>query len=376
MVRIALGIGVPLLYLLVACPVQASDTSSFPLGIAGKGKLCYFGECEEGAPPRAAGTSAPSAPQAPPAVQRRMPSLQQSALNFADELTNFGVSPQSALQTSLGTPTPTSVPGARVVTTLELLKALQSGGNFLLVDAWDDTQHETIPGAVRIPFAGRPGSFSDDTQRRLFQELAAETNSNPGYPIVFFCLGSRCWESYNATLRAQRMGFSNVFWYRGGIAAWRAARLSQSGSTLPAREASEPDTSLAVTSAPARSSTATLCGRSVDYSLDRSGSGSAFTGVWTGSWNNSSQMCGGLIVEKAQPGGSAQVIYVYGPTRPGSKFAWKQQHRTGFLSGSGKLSFEDGEGGSFAFNLADPDMVSAAFSNGSTRISGVFQKSR
>jgi PQQ-dependent catabolism-associated CXXCW motif protein len=268
------------------------------------------------------------------------------------------------------------VPGARVVTTPELFKAIQSGGNFLLVDAWDDTQHETIPGAVRIPYAGRSGTFNDDTQRRLFQELSARTNANPGYPIVFFCAGARCWESYNATLRAQHMGFSNVFWYRGGMAAWRAARRAQSGSTQPDQGASEPETPLGVTAAPARSYTATLCGRPVDYRLDRGGSGSDFTGVWTGSWNNSSQMCGGLIVEQAQPGGSAKVIYVYGPSKPGSKFGWKEQHRTGRLSSNGRLSFEDEDGNAFAFNLADSSPVEATFSNGSTRISGVFQKSR
>jgi rhodanese-related sulfurtransferase len=42
---------------------------------------------------------------------------------------------------------------------------------------------------------------------------------------VFFCSGVRCWLSYNAALRAVRGGYANVYWYRGGIDAWRAAGL-------------------------------------------------------------------------------------------------------------------------------------------------------
>jgi len=29
--------------------------------------------------------------------------------------------------------------------------------------------------------------------------------------------------SYNAAVRASRMGYSQVLWYRGGIEAWKAA---------------------------------------------------------------------------------------------------------------------------------------------------------
>jgi rhodanese-related sulfurtransferase len=44
-------------------------------------------------------------------------------------------------------------------------------------------------------------------------------------PIVFFCEGVGCWESYNAALRAEKMGFTRVYWYRGGLDAWKEAGL-------------------------------------------------------------------------------------------------------------------------------------------------------
>jgi len=37
--------------------------------------------------------------------------------------------------------------------------------------------------------------------------------------------GAECWESYNAALRALRLGYREVYWYRGGVASWQAAGL-------------------------------------------------------------------------------------------------------------------------------------------------------
>jgi rhodanese-related sulfurtransferase len=42
---------------------------------------------------------------------------------------------------------------------------------------------------------------------------------------VLFCGSPRCWSGYNAALRAISFGYLNVYWYRGGVAAWDAAGL-------------------------------------------------------------------------------------------------------------------------------------------------------
>jgi PQQ-dependent catabolism-associated CXXCW motif protein len=233
MVRTLVGI-LLLLGTIIGQPTAAQDTKGFPVGTAGQGKRCFFGECEDGAPPRTA-TPAPEPPRANPPVARAPapqvppPRLNES-LNFANELTNFGVPPQNVLQQNLGTRTPTSVSGARVVTTTELRRAIQSGLTFLLVDAWDDIRHARIPGAVHIPYAGHFGHFNDNIQRQLYQELGRRTGFDPAYPIVFYCAGAECWESYNAVLRARVMGFSNIFWYRGGSTAWNEANQTAPGA--------------------------------------------------------------------------------------------------------------------------------------------------
>ena len=60
-------------------------------------------------------------------------------------------------------------------------------------------------------------------QTSLSNELNQLTNGRKDFPIVFFCQGVRCWESYNAVLRAWNAGYRNVYWYRGGLQAWQQA---------------------------------------------------------------------------------------------------------------------------------------------------------
>ena len=48
---------------------------------------------------------------------------------------------------------------------------------------------------------------------------------NKAKPVVLYCLSSHCRMSYSDALRAINMGYSNVFWYRSGIEAWKPAGL-------------------------------------------------------------------------------------------------------------------------------------------------------
>ena len=151
-----------------------------------------------------------------------VPNAQPVRQNYADELTDFGVPPQATLQQNVGSPTPLTIPGGHVITTAEIQQAV--GSNILFFDVWNSgAPHPTIPGAIPIPGAGDPGSFTDPLQQQLWQYLAQATHQQPQQPIVFFCTGSQCWESYNAALRAINMGFKMVLWYRGGLAAWQAS---------------------------------------------------------------------------------------------------------------------------------------------------------
>ncbi len=114
--------------------------------------------------------------------------------------------------------------GARRVTTAEVVPLINTEA--VIVDVLRDNTggHRTLPGAIFIPGAGDPGTFKDRIQRRLSSVLGQLTSRNANQPLVFVCAGARCWESYNAALRAVEMGYRNVLWYRGGLASWTAAK--------------------------------------------------------------------------------------------------------------------------------------------------------
>jgi len=93
-------------------------------------------------------------------------------------------------------------------------------------------------------------------------------------------------------------------------------------------------------SAPTPVRSTVLCGRNIEYVSEHSATRSDLMGVWKGNWNNPGRLCGGLIVENLRTDGTAEVVYVYGPSQPGSRLAWKQQRRMGVIK-NGRLAFED-----------------------------------
>ena len=83
----------------------------------------------------------------------------------------------------------------------------------------------SIPGSIWLPAAGQGGAFDDDIQTQLAVTLANITDDDLARPIVVYCVDANCWLSYNAALRLHALGYENLYWYRGGIAAWKAANL-------------------------------------------------------------------------------------------------------------------------------------------------------
>jgi lipoprotein NlpI/rhodanese-related sulfurtransferase len=150
-------------------------------------------------------------------------------IDLSEELPDFKVPPQDTLQVNVGTETPLSVPGGSRILTPDLRALLAGNKPVVMVDALYDKHEATISGAVRISRAGNAGSFQDYDQYQLARVLKVLTGNNPDTPLVFFCVGMRCWESYNACLRALRLGYTQISWYRGGLNAWIKAKLPTEG---------------------------------------------------------------------------------------------------------------------------------------------------
>lgn len=144
-------------------------------------------------------------------------------LALADEDADFGVAPTRELRvTDYAAPTPRAVPGARTIRTPQLQTWLQRNAPMrpVLVDVVGGEGHDSIPGAIWLPGAGRGRAFDDAIQAPLARALEALTGRSRVRPIVFFCAGVNCWLSYNASLRAVALGYTEMYWYRGGIEAW------------------------------------------------------------------------------------------------------------------------------------------------------------
>jgi PQQ-dependent catabolism-associated CXXCW motif protein len=156
------------------------------------------------------------------------------------EMQDFGVQPLAQLQTSLHGPTPTSIPGGQVITTDRLLGLYQQGEQSGLLVFHVLGPGPTLPNAQNAAPASQAGSFADQTQQEFGQYLQQVTQGNKARPMVFYCLNTQCWMSYNAALRAINMGFTNVLWYRGGIEAWQQAQQLASGMQSPPQGAPAP----------------------------------------------------------------------------------------------------------------------------------------
>jgi PQQ-dependent catabolism-associated CXXCW motif protein len=149
-----------------------------------------------------------------------------AACAFADEERDWGVAPTRDIrQPPYSAPTPLEAPGARTIVTDALRDLLASTPAPLLVDVAAGENHLTLKGALWLPDAGRGLHYFDPVQGALAERLSALTAGDKARAVVFFCVNALCWLSYNASLRAAALGYSRVYWFRGGIEAWRAAGL-------------------------------------------------------------------------------------------------------------------------------------------------------
>ena len=146
---------------------------------------------------------------------------------FGIEAEDWGVPATDELrQDAYHAPTPTTHPTAAVINTHDLHAMLIGPNPPVTINALSGNNRVTsIPGSIWLPAAGQGGTFDDDIQTQLAVTLANITDDEFARPIVVYCLDAKCWLSYNAALRFDALGHENLYWYRGGIAAWKAANL-------------------------------------------------------------------------------------------------------------------------------------------------------
>jgi len=142
---------------------------------------------------------------------------------YGEEDRDWGITPTKQYRTTdYHAPTPREIPGGRVVGTYELTQIVAKEPRPYLIDVIGGGMHRTLNGAFWLPGAGA-GDMNKDEESRFVKALASFAAGDKNRGLVFFCVDAQCWLSYNAALRAIAAGYTNVMWYRGGVAAWRQA---------------------------------------------------------------------------------------------------------------------------------------------------------
>jgi rhodanese-related sulfurtransferase len=123
----------------------------------------------------------------------------------------------------LGTFTPTSLPGAKLVTVNEVQKLVAQGA--VLVDTRSEKEFKAkrVHQAVFAPYHEK--SVKDVVFDVALDDFSALEKLAKNKPTIFSCNGAECWKSYKASKFAVAKGFTDVYWFRGGLPEWELAGL-------------------------------------------------------------------------------------------------------------------------------------------------------
>ena len=153
------------------------------------------------------------------------------ARDHADEDCDFGVPPSGELHADLNGYSPTTAPGARTIRTADLVRLL-ADRKPNIVDCAGQRWGRSISGAIALSDAGVGGSFSDGTQDRLRLKMRELTREDLSAPIVAVGWNSERFDGSNLALRLVALGYTSVYWYRGGREAWEVNGLPESDLQL------------------------------------------------------------------------------------------------------------------------------------------------
>jgi len=120
--------------------------------------------------------------------------------------------------------TPDKVDGFKIATTADVQKVLASGGVVVDARVASESADSKIKGAIAIPYREiSPKSVDFDSKLDEFD--MAKLPADKAKALVFYCNGIYCWKSYKAAVLAVRAGHKDVYWFRTGMDAWKAANL-------------------------------------------------------------------------------------------------------------------------------------------------------
>jgi TolB-like protein/rhodanese-related sulfurtransferase/Tfp pilus assembly protein PilF len=146
-----------------------------------------------------------------------------------DERADFHIPSGGYLRDAVNGPTPVDVPGGTTIYTDGMQHLLESVAKPLILTT--SPANPTIPGAIQIDSAST-GNFTDEWQTTLGTLMDQATNGDKQRPIVAFSYSINYGQSRNLVLRLIALGYTKVYWYRGGWEAWDAHDLPKAPLTV------------------------------------------------------------------------------------------------------------------------------------------------
>ena len=133
-----------------------------------------------------------------------------------------GVSLFLVIGSAFGANTPPSLKGATVVTAAQVKKFDAHGT--LIIDARVPLEYAEghIPHAVSEPYfehSGHTVHFKASKDHFNLNKLPKDKST----PVVIYCNGPECWKSFKEVTAAVKAGYTHLYWFRGGLPAWKAA---------------------------------------------------------------------------------------------------------------------------------------------------------
>jgi adenylate cyclase len=151
--------------------------------------------------------------------------------DHADEDADFGVPGDGTLQSKVAGLTPMDAPGSRTIRTADLVRFLGEA-HPIVIDTVSNSWGRSIPGAVGLKYAGLGGSFTDGAQDHLRRKMHELTAGDPNRTIVAVGWNSERFDGRNLALRLVALGYTQVYWYRGGREAWEVAEQPETDLAL------------------------------------------------------------------------------------------------------------------------------------------------
>ncbi len=153
--------------------------------------------------------------------------------DHADEDADFGVPAFAALRGELAGFTPKDAPGVKTLHTADFVRFLAESEP-IVIDTMMYFWGQSISGAVGLKYAGLGGCFTDEAQDRLRRKMQQLTSGDMSLPIVAVGWNSERFDGYNLALRLVALGYTKVYWYRGGREGWEVNGLPE--TTLDVQE--------------------------------------------------------------------------------------------------------------------------------------------